>query len=1076
MLSIGKTRLSGEGYYLAAVADGVDEYYRGVGEAPGRWTGTAAMTLGLEGEVGAEQLHAVWAGQHPVTGEALARFPGREIAGYDLTFRAPKSVSLLALLGDRDTARTVTAAHEAAVDAAFSYIERTAARSRTGKNGVHQVEIQGLVAAAFRHRTSRAGDPHLHTHVLVANMAQGPDDVWRTLDGRWLYLHAKTAGYLYEAHLRDELTRRLGVEWEPVKNGIADISGIDRTVIDHFSDRRRQIEEHLDEIGFRSARAAELAALETRQAKDTSLDVASMRQVWEAKAAEIGFDPASLAEVLDRVPRSFPESFPVSVPGSVPVSVPIPGQDRVAEQLLGPEGLTARASTFDRRDVLRGIAERMPAGATVAQIEAMADELLTNPEVIRLLMPATGTGLLGSDVIRRADGTVIAAASPEPRWSTLELIGLEQDLVDRATARADDGSGVVPEQVLTKVLATRPTLEAEQAEMVTRLTRSGNGIDVVSAAAGTGKTYTLDAARDAWQAAGYRVIGAAQAGIAAQELHSSAGIESSTLAMLQIDLDTGRTALDARTVLVIDEAGMAGTRTLAPILVAADRAGAKVVLVGDPRQLPEIDAGGVLTGLSERLGPIELTHNRRQCQQWERDALAELRAGDIDVALTAYADNGRIVTGTNAHEVRRAIVADWWAYRLAGDTTTMTAFRRDDVDDLNGRARAYLARAGHLHGPTLEINDRPFQAGDQIVCLRNNRRLGIHNGTRATITGIDPGHHAITIQTNRGEVRLPAGYVDAGHIAHGYATTIHKTQGATVDRGLLLGTDELFRERGYVGMSRGRLSNHLYLLGATPAEDPAGHGPPAPALEPTDAVRQALHRQSEQRLAIDTGEPVVVWPVEKLVTERHRLVGVLVACPPDRSHDIAALTARRRQVTADLAPLVDRHNELADRKLRGPGTRAEQRDLREQIAGLTDGLDRLSAELDDATLEMNAREQFQTDHSGDARLLEVVEHELDRHLHNRVQNACENPTDYHLRILGPVPTDPAQLSTWLRGAAHLERHNLGLDYDPTRTDLATPRSRGDLAEALARHEVVTIPREREPVQQAIERDHGLDLF
>ena len=344
MLSIGKTRLSGEGYYLAAVADGVDEYYRGVGEAPGRWTGDAAVTLGLEGEVGAEQLHAVWAGQHPATGEALGRFPGREIAGYDLTFRAPKSVSLLALLGDPDTARTVTAAHEAAVDAAFSYIEQNAARSRTGKNGVHQVEVQGLVAAAFRHRTSRAGDPHLHTHVLVANMAQGPDGVWRTLDGRWLYLHAKTAGYLYEAHLRDELTRRLGVEWEPVKNGIADVAGIDRTVIDHFSDRRRQIEEHLDEIGFRSARAAELAALETRQAKDTSLDVGSMRQVWEAKAAEIGFDPAELAEVLDRVPRS----FPVSVPGSVPVSVPTPGQDQVAEQLLGPgrsdgEGVDVRS-------------------------------------------------------------------------------------------------------------------------------------------------------------------------------------------------------------------------------------------------------------------------------------------------------------------------------------------------------------------------------------------------------------------------------------------------------------------------------------------------------------------------------------------------------------------------------------------------------------------------------------------------------------------------------------------------------------------------------------------------------------
>lgn len=1076
MLSIGKTRLSGEGYYLAAVADGVEEYYRGVGEAPGRWTGDAAVTLRLAGEVVAEQLHAVWAGQHPVAGEALARFPGREIAGYDLTFRAPKSVSLLALLGDPDTARTVTVAHEAAVDAAFSYIERNAARSRTGKNGIHQVEVQGLVAAAFRHRTSRAGDPHLHTHVLVANMGQGPDGAWRTLDGRWLYLHAKTAGYLYEAHLRDELTRRLGVEWEPVRNGIADVAGIDRTVIDHFSDRRRQIEEHLDELGFRSARAAELAALETRQAKDTSLDVRSMRQVWEAKAAEIDFDPASLAEVLDRVPRSVPVSVPGSVPGSFPVSVPTPGQDHVAEQLLGPDGLTARASTFDRRDVLRAIAERMPAGATVAQIEAMADDFVTRPEVIRLMMPTTGPGLLGSDVIRRGDGTVIAASTPEPRWSTFELIGLEQDLVDRATSRAGDGSGVVPVRVLSKVLATRPTLETEQAEMVTRLTRSGNGIDVVAAAAGTGKTYTLDAARDAWQAAGYRVIGAAQAGIAAQELQSSAGIESSTLAMLQIDLDTDRTTLDPRTVLVIDEAGMAGTRTLAPILVAADRAGAKVVLVGDPRQLPEIDAGGVLTGLSERLGPIELTHNRRQCQQWERDALAELRAGDIDLALTAYADNGRIVTGTNALEVRRAIVADWWAYRLAGDTTTMTAFRRDDVDDLNGRARAYLTRAGQLHGPTLEINDRPYQAGDQIVCLKNNRRLGIHNGTRATITNIDPDYHAITIETNRGEVRLPGEYVDGGHIAHGYATTIHKTQGATVDRGLLLGTDELFRERGYVGMSRGRLSNHLYLLGAPGADDPAGHGPPAPTLEPADSVRQALHRQSEQRLAIDTGEPVAVWPVEKLVTERHRLAGVLAACPLDRSHDIAALTTRREQISEELAPLVDRHSELADRKLRGPGTRAEQRGLREQITRLNLGLDRLSVELDGATLGMNAREQFQTDHAHDSDRLEAVDLALHRHLDNRVRHAGEKPTDHHLRILGPVPTDPTHLSTWRRGAAHLERHNLGLDYDPTRADLATPRSRGDLAEALARHEVVAIPRVREPVQRSVERGQGLDLF
>ncbi len=683
MLSIGKIKLSGEGYYLKAVADGIDEYYRGVGEAPGRWTGTAAGPLGLDGDVAADDLHAVWAGQNPATGEQLGRFPGREIAGFDLTFRAPKSVSILAGLGDPDTARAVRDAHDSAVDAAFDYLEREAARSRTGKNGVNQIEVNGLVAAGFRHRTSRAGDPHLHTHLLVANMAEGADGTWRTLDGRSLYLHSATAGYLYEAHLRHELTRRLGVEWGPVRNGIADVIGVDQEVRDHFSDRRKQIEEHLDEIGFRTARAAELATLATRQAKKETLDQGSMRDVWEAKALEIGWDPASLADTLDRVPRAAVAA----------------DREPLYEDLLSAEGLTKQASSFDRRDLLRAICDRIPAGATVADIEEMADQLLARREVIRLV-ETEQPGLLSSNVIRRTDGTVVAAAGVgEARWSTAELIGIERHVVTRSTARADEGACVVPGEVVAQVMERRPTLGAEQADMVTRLCTSGNGIDVVCAAAGTGKTYTLDAAREAWEASGHRVIGAALAGIAAQELQSTAGIRSSTLAMLQIDLDAHRVHLDDRTVIVIDEAGMAGTRNLAPILDAADRVGAKVVLVGDPHQLPEIDAGGVLTGLAKRLGPIELTENRRQRAQWEREALEELRCGDIDAAFSAYRDNERVVSAPTAIEVRRTMVADWWAHRLAGDTVAMTAYRRDDVDDLNGRARAYLVRIRRGFGP-----------------------------------------------------------------------------------------------------------------------------------------------------------------------------------------------------------------------------------------------------------------------------------------------------------------------------------------------------------------------------------------
>jgi conjugative relaxase-like TrwC/TraI family protein len=553
VLSIGKVRLAGEGYYLAAVADGVDEYYRGVGEAPGRWTGSAAADLGLDGEVSPEDLAAVWSGQDPGSGEQLGRFVGREIAGFDLTFRPAKSVSLLALLSDAPVAAEVRDAHEAAVDAALAYVEQEAARSRTGHNGVNEIPVNGVIAAAFRHRTSRAGDPHLHSHVLVANMARGDDGRWRTLDGRQLYLHAKTAGYLYEAHLRGELTERLGVEWGPVHNGTAEIGGIPKAVLRHFSDRRRQIEEHLDQTGFRSARAAELAALETRQAKSEPTDERSMSRLWAEKAAEIGWDPIDLRGVPGRVPTLVPELVPT----------------RLFAQLLAPDGLTAQTSTFDRRDVLRALAERAPRGASVEVLERLTDRFLIHPEVVRL---RGGPDPARASSIRRADGTVVPTTT-EACFSTAELIALETLLVTQAVRRTNSGAGVVPIEGVGNRLYSG-TLSVEQAEMVLRLCRSGNGVEIVTAAAGTGKTYTLDAANLIWTYDGQRVIGAAVAGIAARQLQDAAGIPSTTLAWLLIDLDNGDQHLDRRTVIVIDEAGMAGTRTLAPILDAANQAGA----------------------------------------------------------------------------------------------------------------------------------------------------------------------------------------------------------------------------------------------------------------------------------------------------------------------------------------------------------------------------------------------------------------------------------------------------------------------------------------------------------------------
>jgi conjugative relaxase-like TrwC/TraI family protein len=1013
VLSIGKVGSGGQGYYVEAVAEGVDEYYRGVGEAPGEWTGTAAELLDLQGEVTSDDLRAIWEGRHPRTGEPLARFRGRTVSGYDLCFRAPKSVSVLFGLGTDDVASVVRDAHDAAVDAAFGYVEANAARSRIGRDGLTQIEVEGLVAAKFRHRTSRAGDPHLHTHVLVANMAPDADGAWRTLDGRLLYQYAKTAGYLYEAHLRHELTARLGLEWLPAENGIADLAGIDKEVLDHFSDRRREILEHLDEVGFRSARAAQLATLETRTAKDTTIDLPSLRALWNDKAAEIGFDPASLGELPGK---------------SADVALTANDVSAIHRHLLGPEGLTATASSFDRRDALRAIATALPNGAVVADIEQLADDVLAQPEVVLLHGADDHTGLTTSSTIRRVDGSVVVAPIAAGRWSTRELIELEQRLVDAALDRIADGTGRIPDVELARVLADRPSLTDEQAEMVTRLVTDGNGVQVVCAAAGTGKTFTLDAARDAWTAAGYQVLGAAVAGRAAQELRASAGIESSTLAMLTIDLAAGRQRLDQRTILVIDEAGMAGTRTLAPILDAADRAGTAVVLVGDPRQLPEIDAGGVLNGLAHRLDPIVLIENRRQHAEWERDALAHLRHGDLDQALGAYERHGRIVAGRTAEDARCAMVADWWSYRLAGQQPAMLAIRRSDVDDLNGRARAYMVRAGQVAGPTIVIDDRPYQAGDDIVCLRNDRRLGVCNGTRATITTVDPDAHTVTIATDQAAVTLPATYLDAGHITHGYAMTIHKAQGATVDHGLLLGTDELYRARGYVGMSRGRQTNHLYLVGGAEPDTSASHGP---IPEPGDAaalVRNALAIENHRLLAIDTGDPFPTWTLEQLAAEKRRLTTTLAKCPVDRSHDVRALSARHDQLSTDLASRNERRDELSAKRLKGRAVRDELTSLEAQIRHGTLALQRVSNELFAAQAAVRQRDQFLHTRQPDRDRLGIVATTLAHRLERHVDGIASDPPAYLCSALGEPPTTPKELDAWKNGARLIEahRHDAGI--------------------------------------------------
>ena len=815
MMSLHRLGPLAEEYYLSQVAGGIEDYYSEGREAPGRWLSRSADLFGLDGAVDGDDLRAVLGGRHPTSGVSLHHTHNRSTPGWDLTFRAPKSVSLLWGLGDRDLAGQVIAAHHQAVTSALGYLERTAGFTRTGKNGVHRVDAAAFLAAGFDHRTSRDGDPHLHTHVLVSNSVLSPDGRWRTIDGKGIYRHKMAASYLYDAELRNQLTARLGVGWEPVVNGVAEIVGMDPDLCRGFSKRREAIEDKLAEWGTSGGVAAEQAALRTRRAKTAAEPTAFLRARWRVEAEDAGWSAdADIASIVDGR-RAQPFVIDTDVTTAA------------MEHLAGPEGVTEQQSTFDRRDVIRCLTSIVPGAVGATKLEEIADAFLAHQTVCEV----------------RSD-------HPEPAFTTVELLATEQRLLDDAVRRMDDECGMVDMVTVDRAIRERPSLAEEQADLVRQLCFSGAGVEVVVAPPGTGKTFSLDAARQAWEQAGYRVLGCALSASAAAELHDGAGIQSATIARVHDQLERGQ-CLDSTCVLVVDEAGMAGTRQLAPILDSAARDGGKVVLVGDPKQLPEIHAGGLLAELDRRLPTVRLTTNRRQHNPAEAAALDLLRRGDTELAMSVFVDSATTV-GANSDVVRQTMVDDWWAHTQRGADALMMAPRWADADDLNRRARHHLRDAGRLTGEPIIVADRPFQVGDRVMCLRNDYQRGLRNGMAGTITSVSQEHRQVVMNTDEGRRILPADYLDAGHLRHGFAVTVHKAQGSTCDHSLVLGSDELYREMGYVALSRGRHSNRMYLVdSADHVADLEAH---SNASEPNDwdpiaAVRESLATSHAKELA-----------------------------------------------------------------------------------------------------------------------------------------------------------------------------------------------------------------------------------
>lgn len=1063
MLSIGKLGQGQADYYLRAVGQGIEDYYTGAGEARGRWLGGAAAELEVAGGVDADGLRAALTGNHPRAGGGLAG-PSRgaiRVPGFDLTFSAPKSVSVLFGLGDAEVSRQVCEAHEAAVDAALGYMERQAAVARRGRGGSESVLGNGFLAAAFRHRTSRAGDPQLHTHVLVANMTRGRDGRWTALDARRLYANAKTGGYLYQAQLRAELVRRLGVEWTPVRRGQAEVAGVPSPVLRAFSRRRAELEAQMAERGEGGARAAQVAALDTRQAKDYQVRPDTLRDGWRQRSRQLGFAAERLHELVGRdEPRRLEES-----------SV----QD-VEERLGGPGGLTERRSSFARRDVVQAWCEQLAQGADVAVVEQLVDRLLGGERVVPLACDVRG--LTHSDVIRRADGRVVAATAEERRYSTPELLARERAVIDRVVSGRASDVGVADPTAVADAIERRPELTAEQREMIKRLTGDGDAVGVVVGKAGAGKTFALDAAREAWQHSGHEVLGAAVARRAAHELHAGAGIQSTSVAALLQDLRSAPAPLLHRSsVLVVDEAGMLGTRQLAELLDRAAAAEAKVVLVGDDRQLPEIDAGGLFRALLLRTDPIRLHDNRRQQHAWEREALDLLREGRAGAAIERYVEHGRVVVEDRATDARGHLVEDWWSSAQTSEDAIMLALRRADVEDLNARARDLMATSGGLGEEQLTIGGRPFARGDQVVCLRNATRLGVQNGTRGVVTTVDPESRALELRTPDGrDLSLPAGYLDGQTrrggptLDYGYALTGHKAQGMTSERTYVLGGSELFREWGYVAMSRGRLENRFYVV-APAARERDEIAPSDPERSPTSSLTRALSQSRAQTAASDAAlaSSLASTPTAELVRQRDEL-----------SSDERATANLARQLHAVRAQR-ERAQRILDQHRTTPTPEREPRSSREQdvrgaaIAAQAADRVRSLADREDALHAQLERADATTHAPSDQARLPLVENELNSRRARTVRALDIEPAGYLVAELGPVPDHLADRKVWQRAARRVVTYREDFDVrDPHRALGSEPRelrqrdawriARRDLDEAHAQLH-----------KQPVHREYSLEL-
>ena len=831
------------------------------------------------------------------------------VAGFDLTFSVPKSVSVAWASGDEATKAVIYDCHRRAIDYVLAYAEREVFHSRSGSNGVVQEDVDGVVAASFTHWDSRAGDPQLHDHVVVLNRARSVSDrKWRTLDSRGLFRQTVALSELHHGVLSDLLTEALGWGWEGRERRHSpaprfEVSGVPETLIREFSQRADMIEgrtarliaEFVAAHGRRPTTPALLrlrqqTTLETRPDKvHRSLD--EMTGEWRRRtAAVLGEDPVAWVSTLAER-----NDLPLLRAGDL-------GDEILADAAhLAAETVAARRATFTRANILAEV-HRQLHGVRFATPD---DRVATAERTAEL---ALGAALMVSapelhhtpERFRRTNGSSRFRAADRVTYTTASLLEAEARLLE--TARHFTAPSVPVATVAAVTGAHLPGrdygLSTDQAVAVEQIAGSARVLDVLVGPAGTGKSTTMAGLRAVWEAehGPGSVLGLAPSAAAAEVLADELGIDTENMSKwlyehhrtterlsyidqlrrrLERAAAAGRSTLDLELQLqalheevrrwqpqpgqlvIVDEASLAGTYALDELVEAAEHAGAKVLLAGDWAQLTGIEAGGMFRALvadRDGLAP-QLSDVRRFHHRWEKTASVELRVGD-ETAVDTYLDQHRVVGGSRA-EMLDALYRAWRTDAEQGMTSLMIAPDSATVAELNTRARTDRIGAGHVSADGLEVaGGQSAGVGDLVITRQNNRLLAtgrrwVKNGDCWIVAATNPdGSMTVQRHGGAGHVVLPADYVRA-HVELGYATTTHRAQGRTVMTAHAMVSPTTTREALYVAATRGRVANHLYVDTEWDPDPHSSHDGTTDPQSARDVLVGVLRNEGADRAAHD---------------------------------------------------------------------------------------------------------------------------------------------------------------------------------------------------------------------------------